>query len=202
METAEKDTLQSFINYLMERGYPENSLLTNYKIGKYRADLVIIDPETNNPLQIFEFKAKKTQQSQLNGKNRIKNYIFELSKVNPDAIGYLIFTSDAEPYFEIIDPNTEKSVLPSAFDYNNLVRKGKNAKEIMLNSNKSKAVGNLKFVTLSLVVVIFVILVFDILGIVEMNGHRLYLILMIMILILLPYYETIKVANFELTQKK
>ena len=137
METAEKDTLQSFINYLMERGYPENSLLTNYKIGKYRADLVIIDPETNNPLQIFEFKAKKTQQSQLNGKNRIKNYIFELSKVNPDAIGYLIFTSDAEPYFEIIDPNTEKSVLPSAFDYNNLVRKGKNAKEIMLNSNNS-----------------------------------------------------------------
>jgi len=40
--------------------------------------------------------------------------------------------------------------------------------------------------------------VFDV---VELNGQRLYVFLISILLVLPPYYETIKIANFELTQK-
>ena len=70
-----------------------------------------------------------------------------------------------------------------------------------MKNNKSKAVGNLKFVTMSLIFSTIFILLLDVFNIVEITGYRLYLILIIVILVLLPYYETIKVANFELTQK-
>ena len=71
----------------------------------------------------------------------------------------------------------------------------------MLKNNKSKAVGSLKIVTMSLIALTVLILLLDVFSIVEITGYRLYLVLIIVILVLLPYYETIKVANFELTQK-
>ena len=58
----EKDILQILMNFLLEKGYPAESFFTNYKIGNTRVDLVVVDPYTNIPLQIFEIKSKKTEQ--------------------------------------------------------------------------------------------------------------------------------------------
>ena len=106
-----------------------------------------------------------------------------------------------EPFFEIIDPISNIPIKNSDLNYKNVVQKGKNAKETLMNNNKSRAVGNLKWATMMLIGLIVLILLLDILNILEVTGYRLYLVLMIVILALLPYYETIKVANFELTQK-
>lgn len=39
----EKDVMKRFIEYLKEHGYPENSLATEYRIGKkHRVDLVVL----------------------------------------------------------------------------------------------------------------------------------------------------------------
>lgn len=200
--SEKNDTLQYLISYLKERGYPPDSLLINYKIGKYRADLVIADPQKHAPLQIFELKPIENAETLSAGKQRMKDYLFEAEKVNPDIMGYLIFPSQTQPFFKIIDVNTDKPVRLETFDFTNLLKKSQNAKETLISSNKTRAVGNLKWATILLVAATFVILLFDVFNIVEVTGYRLYLILMIIILVLLPYYETIKVANFELTQKQ
>ena len=132
----------------------------------------------------------------------MKTFIKEAEKNNPDVIGYLVFPDDSEPFFEVIDPETDKPIRASAFDYENLVQKGKSANKTMLNENKSKAVGNLKFTSLLLVVGALIILLLDIFNVVELTGYRLYLILLITVLIMLPYFESIKFANFELKQKE
>ena len=54
---AEDDTIQKLADYLQARGYPENSLLLNYKSDKYRADLVVVDEKTQTPLQFFILKS-------------------------------------------------------------------------------------------------------------------------------------------------
>ncbi|MBR1945594.1 MAG: hypothetical protein IJ846_04820 [Alphaproteobacteria bacterium] len=41
----------------------------------------------------------------------------------------------------------------------------------------------------------------DVFDVVELSDQRLCLLLISILLVLLPYYETTKIANFELTQK-
>ena len=197
----EQDVLQNLLNYLLEKGYPQDCLLMNYKLGKYRADLVITNPETHVPLQIFAYQSQKNAESQASGKQQLTAFIKEAAQNNPDVIGYLLFPSDEAPFFEVIDPDTDKPLRASAFDYKNLVQKGKSASENMLTANKSRAVGNLKWSSTILIVAAVVVLLLDIFGIVELTGYRLYIILLIAALIMLPYFESIKFANFELKQK-
>ena len=198
----EHDTLQNLLNYLKQNGYPQDCLLLNYKLGTRRADLVVTNPETHVPLQVFAYQSEKNSKNLLNGKQQLKTFIKEAEKNNPDVIGYLVFPDDSEPFFEVIDPETDKPIRASAFDYENLVQKGKSANKTMLNENKSKAVGNLKFTSLLLVAGALIILLLDIFNVVELTGYRLYLILLITVLIMLPYFESIKFANFELKQKE
>lgn len=199
---VEEDVLQNLLNYLTEKGYPQDCLLMNYKLGKYRADLVITNPETHVPLQVFSYLMKKNTESMKLGKQQLKAFIKEASQNNPDVIGYLLFSSSEPPFFEVVDPETNKPLHASAFDYNNLVQKGKSASENMLTANKSKAVGNLRWGSTILIISSVVVLLLDIFNIVELTGYRLYIILLIAVLVMLPYFETIKFANFELRQKK
>lgn len=198
---VEQDVLQNLLNYLTEKGYPQDCLLMNYKLGKYRADLVITNPETHVPLQIFAYQSQKDHQSVDLGKQQLKAFIKEAAQNNPDVIGYLLFSNDEEPFFEVVDPDTDKPLRASAFDYKNLVQKGKSASENMLTSNKSRAVGSLKLSSTILIIAAVIVLLLDIFNIVELTGYRLYIILMIAALIMLPYFESIKFANFELKQR-
>ncbi|MBQ8481148.1 MAG: hypothetical protein IJ532_01280 [Alphaproteobacteria bacterium] len=188
--------LENLINYLLEKGYPKDSLLNNYMIGKFRADLVVVDIITHTPLQIFVIKDFNKLED-----NKIKNYVKEAGKINPDIIIYIVEKSAESPFFSITDYDNKKSVQPLSFNYDKSVQKGKNASNILINNNKTKAVGSLKLATFSLVIITFLILLMDVLNIIEVTGYRLYLILIIVILVLLPYYESIKVSNFELKQK-
>lgn len=195
------DILQKLTAYLLERGYPQNSILHNYQADKYRADLVVVDKKTQTPLQFFIIKEQHTQNTFSQTKKLISKQISEINKINPDACGYLVFPKKETPFFSIIDPLNNAPVRLSDLNYKNLAQKGKNAKETLLNNSKTRAVGNLKWATFLLIGLICFVLLLDIFNIIEITGYRLYLILMIVILVLLPYYETIKVANFELTQK-
>ena len=198
---ADKDILLNFKKYLAQCGYPAQSILVGYTIGQYRADVVISDPDTNTPLQIFELKKQKTPQTLATARTQLQKHLAAARKLNPDVIGYLVFQTEIEPYFEVFDAITDEVVHHSAFDYQNQVHKGKNATATMLSRNKSRAVGNLKWATMLLIFFTALLFLLDVSDIIPMTGYRLYLILIVVILVLLPYYETIKVANFELTQK-
>ena len=201
MAAEEKDLLQYLVNYLKQKGYPEDSLLLNYKEHKYRSDLVVVDPETLNTLQIFELRDYDANAVNKHDNLQMKHYTDETSKINPDVTGYLVFPIENAPYFKIIDPISNQTVSEVVFDYRNQVQKGKNANISILKKNKNRAVGNLKWVTGGLIFLTGLVLILDVFDVVEITGYRLYLILMIVVFVLLPYYETIKVASFELTQK-
>ena len=73
-ELTERNLIIRLKNYLLKHGYPEESILIEYKIGRYRADLVVIDTQTNIPIQIFELKARKNEQiKQLQSDNKKAN---------------------------------------------------------------------------------------------------------------------------------
>lgn len=201
-ELTERNLIIRLKNYLLKHGYPEESILIEYKIGRYRADLVVIDTQTNIPIQIFELKARKNEQSIQMGKRQLESYMEYAKKINPDIITYLVFPKDTSPYFEAIDINTDEEVTTDAFNYKNQAHRGRVAKEELIKDKKNEAVDNLKIITYILIISAAIFLILDICCIIPMTNYRLYLILIIIVLVLLPYYETIKVANFELTQKK
>ena len=134
VNVKDHDTLQCLVDYLKSKGYPDDSMLFNYKDGKYRADLVIVDTKTLTPLQIFEIRGEYNEQNHLEDKALIKQHLSENSKTNPDIIGYLVYISNKAPYFYAIDPITDKPVRETAFNYNNQVQKGKNAKFSLLKN--------------------------------------------------------------------
>lgn len=198
---TDKDLLQHLLDYLVQQGYPEDSVLVNFMVGSKRADVVVADTETHAPLQIFVLKKQKSERAVEDGKKQIKKFLAETDTTNPDVSAYLIFPSEKEPYFTAVNPENGTMLPATFFNYQNLVQKSKNASASMLQGNKKRAVGNLKWATVMLMVVICAVLLLDLFNVIEITGYRLYLILMIVILVLLPYYETIKIANFELTQK-
>ncbi|MGL1935334.1 MAG: hypothetical protein OCD01_09945 [Fibrobacterales bacterium] len=95
----EKDVLLNLVGYLKSHGYPESSLSIEYKIGKYRADLVVIDLKSSLPIQLFEIKSQKNSRSIEFGKKQLKAFLGELE--DKDIPTYLVFPSNEMPYFHI-----------------------------------------------------------------------------------------------------
>lgn len=95
----EKQTLDYLINYLKKHGYPDSSFAIEYKIGKQRIDLAIIDPDTQIPIIVFEVKSRKSKESLVFGKRQIESYIKNLPDMSVPA--YLVFPKENEPFFEV-----------------------------------------------------------------------------------------------------
>lgn len=47
---------QNFINYLLDEGYPRESIVVNLRVGNFVADIALVDLKTNLPIAIFELK--------------------------------------------------------------------------------------------------------------------------------------------------
>ena len=65
----EKQFIDIFKEFLLSKGYPENSLLFEFKSSKihpkFRPDLLVIDTENDNFLCLFEFKSSTSEKSDL-----------------------------------------------------------------------------------------------------------------------------------------
>jgi hypothetical protein len=95
----ERETLDNLIKYLKEHGYPDSSFAIEYKIGKQRIDLAIIDPETQIPIIVFEVKSKRSRQSIVLGKRQLEGYLKSLPDMSVPA--YLVFPKENVPFFEV-----------------------------------------------------------------------------------------------------
>lgn len=102
----EKETLKSFIDYLVAHGYPESSIALEYPIGKHRADLAVVDHDTKEPIAIFEFKQRKTQNAVKFGKLQLSTLSASLATANVPT--YLVFGQDGPQPFEIERIETEE----------------------------------------------------------------------------------------------
>ena len=105
----EQDTLNALVTYLIQHGYPENSMAFEWPIGRYRVDLAIIDPDTGDPIALFEVKSQITHQSEKMGIKQLSSFWTSLNR--PNIPTYLVFRSNRNPPFEIkrIDLNSYNS---------------------------------------------------------------------------------------------
>lgn len=200
---VEKNLIENLKQYLIRHGYPENSMIAEYKLGKYRADLVVIDIETNSPMQLFELKSNNNKRNVDMGRQQLSKFLQEARKLNADVIGYLVFPDDNSPFFKIINPETE-STKKDNFDlnYQDQIVRSRSAKTEIIKTKKVETVDEFKKKINILLEVLSIIFVLDVLEILNLNNIHLYLILIMILLYVLPYYEEIKIFNFELKKKQ
>ena len=102
----EKQFIDIFKEFLLSKGYPENSLLFEFKSSKihpkFRPDLLVIDTENDNFLCLFEFKSSTSEKSDLI--NEINYYQDDfLSNLQEDIPVYLVLTFGYGKDFQIFE---------------------------------------------------------------------------------------------------
>lgn len=199
---VEKNLIENLKQYLISHGYPENSIITEYKLGKYRADLVVIDNETNSPMQLFELKSTNNKKFIEMGRIQLNKFLLEARKLNADVIGYLVVPTNKVPFFEIINPEIENTNKNSVdLNYQNQVIRSRSAKTEIIKTKKVETVDEFKKKINILLLILSIIFVLDNYCFLELNNVRFYLIVIMIVLYILPYYEEIKIFNLELKKK-
>jgi len=202
-ELTEKSLIENLKQYLIEHGYPPQSIITEYKLGRYRADLVIIDTETNIPIQLFELKTSQNKNLINMGKQQLDKFLQEARKINVDVIGYLVVPSQRPPFFKIINPETE-DIRKNNIDlnYKGQVNRSRSSRTEIIKTKKAETIDEFKKKIRILLCGLLIIFLLDAFSVLEINNIRFYLIVMIVILCILPYYEEIKIFNLELKKDR
>ncbi len=198
-ELTERNLIENLKQYLIDHGYPAQSIISEYKLGQYRADLVIIDTETNTPIQLFELKSSQNKNLINMGKQQLAKFLHEARKLNADVIGYLVVPSQNSPFFKIINSETEDIRKDNIdLNYKDQVNRSRSSRTEILKTKKAETVDEFKKKIRILLYGLLIIFLLDALEILKINNIRFYLIIMIAILYILPYYEEIKIFNLEL----
>ncbi len=69
-----------FIRYLINHGYPKSSLALEWSMEKYKADLAVLDIETNEVIALFFIKNKKSLGNLHHEKEQFKNMVIAMGK--------------------------------------------------------------------------------------------------------------------------
>ena len=210
----EKETLDYLIKYLKEHGYPDSSFAIEYKIGKQRIDLAIIDPDTQIPIIVFEVKSRKSKESLEFGKRQIENYIKNLPDSSVPA--YLVFPKEKEPFFEvqriIFDSETNRVIEEDVIDKSQLdfsmQKQSRISERIEKNQReRSTTVDRFKWISWILAILILVIGILNKCKVFSIDATDLAIIGACIALIILPFSNKLKFLGmeferFEMTKKK
>lgn len=209
----ERETLDNLITYLKSHGYPDESFAIEYKIGKLRIDLAIIDPESQLPILVFEVKSRFNQQSIAFGKRQLEIYIKELKDNSIPA--YLVFPKKTNPFFSIhrISLNTETNEIveeqvTDKTELNFLMQKQSRISErIEKNKTERKStIDKFSWVSWGIAIIILAIGILKKLKIIIVDTTDLAIIGACIGLIILPFSNKLKFLGmeferFEMTQK-
>lgn len=175
--------IQKFIEHLIHQGYPAEAIFTNLKIGDFIADLAIVDPKTNYPIAIFEFKSKVGRsllESQIdNAKLKVK------SKLIGDMHYYYVFFNKGKE-FEIFSGTDQEHLILNLPKFSDL-------KRIPSNLRETRKRSKLDFFIIWVIVCIFIsfaFLIWDIWDPIKnlITHERIILWLIIINLPFLPYW--------------
>jgi len=208
----DEDLLLSLIGFLLAHGYPKESLVIEWPIDKrYRADLAVIDPDTNKALALFELKRRKTNDSLKMALKQLETFSKALG--DEQVPTYAVFGKDGDPPFEIFylpKPGFEESEAEligtnKVPDFSTF-KISKITKTIAQTLEKRKATLN-SFQILCWIAAFFasVLLLLDFLNILDITPERLALIGIIVGLIVIPFASKLKILGIEferLTEKK
>lgn len=197
---TERALSQKFIQYLKEHGYPEESIVCEWKIKNYRVDLAIIDIQTKKVMAIYEFKNSNYKNSNI-GYNQILKFLDEIGDYTIPA--YIVYDYDNEYGFNVkkVEINNEKNIgydipnykiLKNSFDSGYIIQKEK---------EKEKVKDNLNIVCVIMSIIVFIVLILDLLGYIDMTTNRIILLGTSIGLFVFPFAKSIKILGIEVERK-
>jgi len=210
----ERQTLDNLINYLKEHGYPDSSFAIEYKIGKQRIDLAIIDPDTQIPILVFEVKSRRSKSSIEFGKKQLESYLKFLPEKSVPA--YLVFPKENSPYFEVqrIQFDSENNKLVEEPVINNsqldylMQKQSRISERIEKNQQeRSSTIDKFKWISWILAIIILAVGLLNRFNIFKIDSTDLVIIGATISLIIMPYASKLKFLGmeferFEMTKRK
>ena len=200
----EESTLQALLNYLLEHGYPEESLAVEYPIGgKYRADAAVVDPASKLPIAVFELKRQKNQRSRSIGRTQLRRYLHALGTESVQA--YLVWTIEEPPFFELeyYTSSEDEGVTNAQARIEDVPF------EVQRQSTRSGIVGEkrkkesswrrgLMITSGIMAAILLVFLGLELGSVIELGTSALLLLAGACVAILLPFYDRVKFYGIEL----
>jgi hypothetical protein len=203
----EKDTLNALISYLKEHGYPPESFAIEFPIGRkgrYRVDLAILDPDTQEPIALFEVKQQRTTSTEDMGRRQLKSYLSALEVKSIPT--YLVFLRVGTPPFEIIrvyitedeitksQEETKSAEIPT---YETLTKSERNLSALVKKKAHKRQVDQFTAVSLILAAFVIGLLISDLTGKLTISATELTLLVIFIGLVLVPWASKIRFAGIE-----
>lgn len=209
MGTTYKDSdLESFvISKLIDAGYPQDAITTDWQSKSSRIDIVVLDVETKIPLMIIECKSSIGQYNYDSLVNRLRKCS---NSFDCPVRTFVAFDGREDiEFYDFTDDVNSSSQLTSDFkpvpipNYDSL-RIGIESKYINAQKKKRKKyINGLKIVCwLIIPPLVFVFFILDAKSVYPLTTERLILFGGLLLSILLPFFGEIKVGDITLSNKK
>lgn len=198
---------ESFINYLIEHRYPQDSIVLEWMISKHhRADMVIIDKDTSKIIALFEFKIKKSDNVLPMAAKQVLNYLNALS--DTDIPTYIVLFEIEKSNFSIyqvnfdVNKNETIDLIPEIPKYELL--KNKSLKKVILENEKRKSSTFNVFALLCWVMAALTttLLILDFSNLLEINTQRLALMGIVIALVIVPFASKLNILGLEFERLK
>ena len=203
-----KNTTNAFIKYLLDHGYPAESIVTEWRVERSLIDIAILDEDRSMPVAIYEVKGLKTSDSLKNGIQQLRRYLIYLGY--PVEAG-LVFSLEEPPYFEFIDIKTaqnilkkkeeilEHHILPSELISYKIL---KNSAEPKIRNarkeKKEKTLSTFNWIAWGMAFLTFIFLILENFGILTFTTERMIVYGIVLVLVVLPFYSELKVGDLSL----
>lgn len=209
----ERTTYEHLKKYLIEHGYPKNSIASEFQISRNcRVDVAIIDKELNTPIQLFEIKSSNNPSHIKVGIEQLQRDLSFLEK--KDIPCFLVFPKSSQPYFEIrrVDLSQTKTnetfmeeknaKNPIILDYEAQRLSRRVRKSEKLTEQREKIIDWFRVVCWIMAFIILVIALLYQLGILVIDAYLLFLLSVIVALIVIPFVEKVKILGVEISRNR
>lgn len=209
---------QEFVRYLVDNGYPEDTVVVEFGIGRVARrliDVAIIDPSRKTPIAVFglakEFDELKVKYDHLQGMRRLLHDapIFLVLR-DPETKHFKIFRtfprhSADHPLvgrgLEEVDlfQTEEQEGVPS---YQNMLLRARSASLLEAEKTRQEAVDHFARICWLLAGLVLVAFIADVAGFTSLATSQLSLLALSVALILIPFASKLKILGIEFERQK
>lgn len=195
------DLLRIVADFLISHGYPEESIILEWKIAaRFRVDMAIIDNKSKKAIALFEFKRQKSKQAENMAIEQLKTY----SRIIGDNTipTYIVFGTEFSPYFELYflteeNGNVVLKLIPQFPSFSNF-RNNFISKSITKTAQDKKRTFNwFWFICWILALIIATLLFLDFKKCITITAERLGIIAIIVGLIIVPFARKLSILGLE-----
>ena len=192
---------------LKNAGYPDDSIVTNWRHNNNFFDIVIVDKSTDIPLMIIECKPIRSQNGLEDVVDKLCRYSAKLDY--PVRICAAISTLEDKFDFydftdKLKDPNLPISECgPTHIPSYALIKSGAKSKLITAQKKRKKRyINGLRIVCWGIIpLAVLAIVALDAINFYALNTERLIMVGIFIMSLLLPFFGEIKLGDLSLTKK-